>query len=421
MPDPTGTGPKYSPGMDGDPNGAILENWSTAELESWFREHVESDSQYHSEQYWGGTNHVSKFPEDLHEGLRAINSSQSEIADRFFDHDAAKAFGRLSPEIRDTFFFAWMHNHRSVDPVIDSESISSEWADPAAVGALITLPDGTQITDDMANPDYEPSDSTGPPPSPNDPPQPWWRTPRAMQWVAVGVVTIIVVAGAVIIIGSSEDSPTEATNSAQDTPTTTAVPATESPEDTTAASDAPAGDSQATSQQSATPESTIDSVDDPVGDVSRAFPDLDGVDPDRSVDDYPGQLAIDNADITELTVVSNADGNTTSIAIGFNGNAQGINTEESGTLISRSLGGDVLISPPEGRILNVLFRRDGTIKISDIPSGMSITSEWLTPGQFLIVITGLALNPGTQVEAIVLLEAYGGFMSDVARLITTNQ
>lgn len=86
----------------------------------------------------------------------------------------------------------------------------------------------------------------------------------------------------------------------------------------------------------------------------------------------------------------------------------------------RSLGGDVLISPPEGRILNVLFRRDGTITISDIPSGISITSEWLTAGELLIVITGLALNPGTQVEAIVLLEAYGGFMSDVIGLITTD-
>jgi len=429
VPNPTGTDPKYSPGMEGDPNGAILENWSTVDLRSWYEENVQSHPNYRE---WREDPYTEGLPPGVRDGLHSIKELQtgnSGLDSGMHGEKDSWTFARFGPEFRDRFFLQWSEVPQPPAPTGDTVA---EWADPAAVGALITLPDGSRITDDISDPDYEPSGSDGPPPSEDtgdDPmdvefdsnsgmlPQPWWRTSKAVGWAAAGIVTVALGAGAVTIIGGS-DSGGEFQQ--QDTPDTTAPALTVNSPDTTAASAAPAGDAQAADEQSDAPESTIDSVDDPVGDVSRAFPDLDGVDPDRSVDGYPGLLAIDSADITGLTVVSNADGNTTTIAIGFNGDAQGINTEESGTLMSRSLGGDVLITPSEGRILNVLFRRDGTIKISDIPSGMSITSEWLTPGEFLIVITGLALNPGTQVEAIVLLEAYGGFMSDVVGLLTTN-
>jgi hypothetical protein len=331
VPDPTGAGPKYTPGMEGDPNGAILENWSSPELEMWFRENVESDHQYGLEADWSGPNRLDKFPEETREGLRAIHATASEKGERIFGHDSAKAFGRLSPEIRDAFFFAWMKTHPGPNPSIELEEVSSEnaqGADLAAVGALITLPDGTQITDDMTDPDYEPSGADGPPPSEAAAPTsgagvlplPWWRTSKAMGWAAVGVVTVVVAAGAATIIGgsdSTDDSQQQA--SGQAAPSTTTAPSSGSSPDTTVAPDAPANDSQVTDQPSDAPKSAVDSADDPVGDVSQAFPDLDGVDPDRSVDGVSGQSAIDNADITELTVVSNADGNTTTIAIGFNG------------------------------------------------------------------------------------------------------
>lgn len=81
------------------------------------------------------------------------------------------------------------------------------------------------------------------------------------------------------------------------------------------------------------------------------------------------------------------------------------------------MSGDIIITPPEGRVLNVLIRPDGKIKISDIPSGMSITSQWVTPDELVVVIAGLLLGPGTQVEALMLIEAYGGFMSDAVSLL----
>lgn len=418
--------------MEGDPSGAILDNWSTRELETWFREQVASDPQFNEAISGNGIDGVDKFPRETQEGLRAIGAGLDLAANKVFGHDAATAFGRLAPQTRDSFFFAWTSTHPVLNPATDTEN--AEWADPAAVGALITLPDGTQISDDMDNRDYEPSRADGPPPpkdASDDPiafapasdphvlPQPWWRTSKAVRWSAVGVATVILAAGAASIVGGSDTTDAQQA-SGQDSPDTTAAKATEGTQDTTVSSEAPAEDSQVTGQQSDASQSTSDSVEDPVGDISQAFPDFDGVDPERTVDGYPGQRAVEAADITGFSVVSDADESTTTMKVGFNGDAQGINTTESGTLMSRSLSGDVLISPPEGRILNVLFRRDGTIKISDIPSGMGITTEWVTPDELLIIITGLALNPGTQVEAIILLEAYGGIMSDVVSLITTN-
>ncbi len=158
----------------------------------------------------------------------------------------------------------------------------------------------------------------------------------------------------------------------------------------------------------------------PFRDLYRTFDDLDGIDPDRSVDGVSGQDFMDATDVSALTVVSDPADDATTISISFGGAAQEAVTEETGTLMSRAIGADVLISPPEGRVLNVLFDSDGKTKISDIPSGMSITSEWLTPDELLIVIAGLLLAPGTQIEAFVLIEAYGGFMSDVVSLVLSS-
>jgi hypothetical protein len=159
---------------------------------------------------------------------------------------------------------------------------------------------------------------------------------------------------------------------------------------------------------------------DPFRDLFRAFDDLDEIDPDRSVDGVSGQDFMDATDGLALKVVSSPADSATTIAITFNGAAQEAVTEQSGTLMSRSFGADVLITPLDGRILNVLFHSDGKIKISDIPSGMSITSKWVTPDELLILIAGLLLTPGAQVEAIVLMGAYGGFMSDAVRLALSS-
>lgn len=164
-----------------------------------------------------------------------------------------------------------------------------------------------------------------------------------------------------------------------------------------------------------------DSEDDPTGDVEQAFDDLDAIDGKRSVNGVTGNDVIDATDLVRLDVVSDAAAEETRITVAYNGNARDIATEEAGILKSIGHGLDVLIRPPEGRFLNVLYGSDGKIKISDIPSWMAITSEWVTPNELLIMIAGLALSPNTQVEAFALIEAYGGFMADVVSLLMSAQ
>lgn len=197
-----------------------------------------------------------------------------------------------------------------------------------------------------------------------------------------------------------------------------ASPATTSPEPQSATTIPPAEDEPgASSSASGT---TSNSVDDPAGDLSRAFSDLDGIDPEREDGGFTGQKIIETIDVASVTVNATAPDGPTVMEIGFYGDVQHILTEVVGTLRSRSVSADVLLIAPNGKILNVRFKPDGTIKISDIPAGMSIASEWSTPDTLRIVIQGLALEVGTQADVIALTEAYGGIMKDVASLTTTG-
>ena len=262
-----------------------------------------------------------------------------------------------------------------------------------------------------------------PPPDPALLPQPWWRVSKPMAWVAAGAAATILVAGTWIIVdkGDAAESPqAQPALSEQDDPIVTEPGDTAdtgnagSPNNEPA--DDPADPEPAVDADSAPSGTTTDSVDDPFGDLYRTWDDLSPIDPDRSVDGVSGQDVMDATDSTAMQVVSNADDAATEITLSFAGDAQEAHSENG----KWSLAGDVLIYQSNGRILNILIRDDGSVKISDAPSGMSITSQWLSPEQFLIVITGLALNPGTQVEATTLIEAYGGFMSDTLSLITSN-
>lgn len=264
--------------------------------------------------------------------------------------------------------------------------------------------------------DDEPTEFA-PPPDPELLPQPWWRTSKPVKWAAVGVVTVIVAAGITKIVvddGTEGSNPPQATAVAQENAPDSA--ATTSPEPPSATATPPEEDEPAASSSASG--TTADSVDDPAGDLSRAFSDLDGIDPEREDGGVTGQSIIDTIDIAGVTVNSTAPSGPTVVEIAFYGDVQNIVTEIVGTLRSRSVSADVLLIAPNGEVLNVLFKPDGTIKISDIPAGMSIASEWSAPDMLRIVIQGLALEVGTQVDVMVLVEAYGGIMGDEASLTT---
>ena len=224
----------------------------------------------------------------------------------------------------------------------------------------------------------------------------------------------VVVTGANLIRDSSESEPAQSSTASSPVNTSAgAVPGTEAdtPTDTTFPDDS--------SEQPNAPLTTSESASDPLGDLEPAWEDSE-IDLALVFGGVSGQDVTSATDVKRLDVTSNAAESETAMTVAFYGNARDIGSEEVGTLKSRSLSMDVLISRPGERVLNVLYRADGKIKISDIPPGMAITSEWLTPDELLIVITGLALTPGTQVEAHALIEAYGGFMADVVSLLMSS-
>jgi hypothetical protein len=299
--------------------------------------------------------------------------------------------------------------------------------DPEPIKSVI--PELTPIIVDV--PDTPPpSDSTDPspteiepPPDPDLLPQPWWRTSKPLRWAAVGMAAVVVIAGVAKIATDTNSEGGQATTAAAPQQVESLPGLDDDAEDTTApepaATETPEGQEDAAEESGASIPISESAVD-PVGDVEPAFDDLPGIDEGRSVDGVSGLDVITAADIVSMEVSSSASDDETAITVAFNGAVRDIGTEEVGTLKSVGVAVDVLISRPGERVLNVLYRADGQIKISDIPPWMSISSEWVTPNELLIIITGLALSPNTQVEAFALIEAYGGFMSDVVSLLMAS-
>lgn len=249
-------------------------------------------------------------------------------------------------------------------------------------------------------------------------PQPWWRQSKPLKWTLFGTAAVLIGVGAVVITNG-----TEATDGTQ-APSVVVEQDQANPVDSSGASgsvgiDTPAEDSvDATSDATKTSSAagtTTDSVTDPLGDQYQSFDDLDPIDPSKTRDGVSGQDVLDKTDLIGMSVTVNSADATTEIALTFSGAAQEVQNASG-----QSLTGDVLIYQSSGRVLNVLIRNDGSVKISDIPGGMSISSRWLTLDEFVIVIFGLSLDPATQVEAYALIEAYAGFMTDLVTLVTST-
>jgi hypothetical protein len=316
-------------------------------------------------------------------------------------------------EVRDDQESAQRSARREAEAVRDNAGPEpeAEWQDPA--GVPFVLPDGSKIL--LPDTEFEASDGVLHPNSNT--------TKRALTIAAgLGAVAVLVVLVLLFNGDSSESAPAAAPDAQstteeplpglkEDPPAeSTAEPA--QPEDVEVGTDADA-------QSSATGTSS-DFAGDAVGDLTRAFPDLDGIDPDRSDGGITGKLVVDTIDIVGLGVTTTAPSGPTIITIAFNGDVQSVLTETLGTLRSRTISADVLLIAPNGNVLNVLFKPDGSIKISEIPAGMSIASAWAASDTLRIVIQGLALEPGTQVDVLALIEAYGGIMMDEAGLTTTG-
>ncbi|MCL1593686.1 MAG: hypothetical protein M3132_04960 [Actinomycetia bacterium] len=419
-----------------------VQNWTIEQWDDWYQSVVEpgwrvEDASmaasepdlkglYEIENYYGPLS--DKYPPELVSSFMEIRHN--------YDHGGgtpgsmAFAFLEMPKESRIRFYQQWQEAFG--DPGAATAE-QAEWADPAAVGTMVSLPDGN--VGDLSDQEFETTDGTFIP-APN-------TVKKAL--IVAGVAGAVAVIAVLVLLFNGGDSAPESVESSGSsinldqpceaasgcTETEPIVPADDGSCDVTGTceevvvSDCGVATGCDADEPAAVDAAASDDIDltwvseDPFRDLFRTSDDLDAIDPDRELDGVSGQDFMEVVDLVGMTVTSKGGDNLTEIILEFAGGAEDIRTEEFGNLSSRSISGDVIITPPEGRSLNVLYRPDGKIKISDIPTGMSITSEWVTPNELIVTIIGLALNPGTQVEAAMLYEAYGGFMSDVVTLLLT--
>ncbi len=287
----------------------------------------------------------------------------------------------------------------------------ADWQDPA--GVPIGLPDGSKIV--LPDTEFEASDGVL---------HPSTKTKKRALAIAAGLGAVVVLI--VLLLLFNNDAPESASTALSGTEPTTEEPLPGLDEDPPGESSAEpvqpedAEEGNDTEAKASAAGTSTDFANDAVGDLTQAFPDLDGIDPDRIDGGITGKLVLETIDLVGVAVTSTAPAGPTIIEIAFNGDVESVLTETFGTLRSRTVSADVLLIAPNGNTLNVLFKPDGSVKISDIPAGMSIASAWAAPDSLRIVIQGLSLEPGTQVDVLALVEAYGGIMRDEVTLTTTG-
>jgi hypothetical protein len=143
------------------------------------------------------------------------------------------------------------------------------------------------------------------------------------------------------------------------------------------------------------------SVTDPQNDFVPTFADKDGItSPDGA------------GDVTGLDVAV-ADGNTT-VTVTFAGAAEGLMTEGGQELAA----GLQFIPVGDERVIDMLFREDGSVKISDPPSGSGITATWSSPNVLVFEITGVTPASGATVRFHTLQRAGFAHSTDEVSLAT---
>lgn len=140
------------------------------------------------------------------------------------------------------------------------------------------------------------------------------------------------------------------------------------------------------------------SVTDPTGDLEATFPDFDPIENPSLAGDINGMF---------VRVTPGEDGVT--VTINFAGPAQRLQSSAG-----EELEADLLIDRQGPTIINVLFRNDGTSKVSDVTPGISVTSRWSAVDQLVFEMLGFEATPGTEFRFRTIQELNGDLSSDEA-------
>jgi hypothetical protein len=140
---------------------------------------------------------------------------------------------------------------------------------------------------------------------------------------------------------------------------------------------------------------------------------------DDFVPSFPGGQSIENpssaGDVTEM-LVEVADGNTT-VTVTFAGNAQGLMTE-GGEELAAAL---QFIPVGDERFIDMLFNEDGSVKISDPPSGSRISYSWPSSNTLVFEITGLTPAKGATVRFATIQRLGFGHSTDEVLVSTGDE
>lgn len=325
-------GAKYLPGMEGDPAGAILENWTDADWGEWFRSEVDGTNLFSEiDEHWGKTSSQRaedaspwRKDSDLAEAADALRRNADEMRGLTSGgrHEAEPddAFERLSTESKIKFFNGWQR----VNPAYEYKG-------------------------HYRRPDTE---ATPPPKK-----KPKWMIPVI---VAAAIAAIFLVG---INLGSGDGADT--------------------------------GDDSAAASSGSGSWSAIDTEDD----FEATWDDFDAIEDPNTA-----------GDITGMDV--GVEDDTTTVSIQFRGAAQSINGTPG-----ESLDADVLITLPDGRIVNVIWGAD-RCKISEPPQGWSVECVWVTTGELQFRIKGFEAEPGTKFSFGTIQGFGGAFSSDTVELVT---
>ena len=141
-------------------------------------------------------------------------------------------------------------------------------------------------------------------------------------------------------------------------------------------------------------------VEDPIGDISRAFDDLDPLEnPDPA------------GDITVMRVQSGE--SSTTVNVRFNGAARELSQSPSLTFNA-----GLLIVFPDGRMIDIVWDSEGCKITDSSDAGDSIRCRWLDDGDLELTIEGWTPIPGTNLTFIAYQSGVGEVSSDSAELDT---
>ncbi len=119
------------------------------------------------------------------------------------------------------------------------------------------------------------------------------------------------------------------------------------------------------------------------------------------------------ADLASLAVSSSD--NSTTVAVGFAGDAQGVEEFERA-----DLSGSVGIILPDGTRVEVIFTDDGSVKIPSAQPGVSAARKWQTPQELVLTLNGVSVEAGAMIGATLILSVFDGTEIDTLQLDTSQ-